>query len=53
MDSKLLKTFKELGDLYKVLHIEPTADEKAIRKAYKKQALIWHPDHNKTQKAGL
>jgi len=52
MDPKLLKTFKELGDLYKILHIDPTDDKKAIEKAYKKQALVWHPDKNRSSGAG-
>lgn len=52
MDPKLLKTFKELGDLYKVLHIDPTDDKKLIERGYKKQALVWHPDKNKTPGAG-
>jgi len=51
MDPKILKTFKELGDLYKVLHIEPTDDKKVIEKAYKRQALVWHPDKNKSPAA--
>jgi len=33
-------------DLYKLLDIEPTASEKAIKKAYRKQALKCHPDKN-------
>jgi len=51
MDPKVLKTFKQLGDLYKVLHIEPTDDKKVIEKAYKRQALVWHPDKNKSPAA--
>jgi len=33
-------------DLYKLLDIEPTASEKTIKKAYRKQALKCHPDKN-------
>jgi curved DNA-binding protein CbpA len=29
---------------YDILEIERTADEKAIKKAYKKSALVHHPD---------
>jgi preprotein translocase subunit Sec63 len=29
--------------LYEVLGIERTADDDIIKKAYRKQALIWHP----------
>jgi len=33
-------------DLYLLLDLEPDADEKAIRKAYRKKALTCHPDKN-------
>jgi curved DNA-binding protein CbpA len=29
---------------YNLLEIEPTADESAIKKAYRKLAMKWHPD---------
>jgi hypothetical protein len=29
--------------LYEVLGIERTADDDVIKKAYRKQALVWHP----------
>ena len=41
----LLDRVKNL-DLYLLLGIETHADETAIRKAYKKKALQWHPDKN-------
>lgn len=31
-------------DYYKILELSKDADEEAIRKSYKKQALKWHPD---------
>lgn len=34
-------------DYYKVLGVEPTADEKAIKTAYRKLARQYHPDVNK------
>ena len=36
----------EFIDYYTVLGIEPTADEKAIKKAYRKLARKYHPDVN-------
>lgn len=39
--AELMKT-----DLYQLLEIEPSADEKAIKKAYRKKALKCHPDKN-------
>ena len=29
---------------YQELCVEPSADEQTIKKAYKKQAMKWHPD---------
>ena len=34
-------------DYYKVLGVEPTADEKTIKTAYRKLARQYHPDVNK------
>jgi DnaJ-class molecular chaperone len=47
----LLKNFEKCGDLYKTLNIDPTADKKIIKKAYKDLALIYHPDKNKSTDA--
>lgn len=33
-------------DLYKLLGVKKNADEKQLKKAYRKQALKWHPDKN-------
>lgn len=34
-------------NFYKILEVDPKADKKAIRKAFKKQSLKYHPDKNK------
>eukprot|EP00959_Pyramimonas_sp_CCMP1952_P340450 7131032-Pyramimonas_sp.AAC.2 len=33
-------------DYYDILNIKRDADEDAIKKAYRKQAMKWHPDKN-------
>eukprot|EP00088_Acartia_fossae_P020911 TRINITY_DN2241_c0_g1_i2.p1 TRINITY_DN2241_c0_g1~~TRINITY_DN2241_c0_g1_i2.p1 ORF type:complete len:297 (-),score=88.69 TRINITY_DN2241_c0_g1_i2:197-1087(-) len=40
-------------DLYELLGVEPDADEKTIRKAYRKKALTCHPDKNQDNKEAV
>jgi curved DNA-binding protein CbpA len=34
-------------DYYKILGITRNADKSEVKKGYKKQAMVWHPDKNK------
>jgi len=45
------KLMKE--DLYKLFNVEPDADEKTIRSAYRKAALKYHPDRNPDNKLAV
>ncbi len=36
---------------YKTLNVEPDATQKAIKKAYKREASKWHPDKNHSPEA--
>ena len=41
----------DFKDYYKILGVEPTADEKAIKAAYRKLARKYHPDVSKERDA--
>lgn len=37
-------------DYYSILGVGKDCDEESLKKAYRKQALKWHPDRNPDQK---
>ncbi|MDR1298493.1 MAG: DnaJ domain-containing protein [Deltaproteobacteria bacterium] len=37
-------------DYYRILQVDPGADQAALKKAYHKLAVIWHPDRNPDSK---
>ena len=41
----------DFKDYYKILGVEPTADDKAIKTAYRKLARKYHPDVSKEKDA--
>jgi curved DNA-binding protein CbpA len=46
--NSILRPHRDMGkDYYSILGVDKTADEDALKKAYKKQALKHHPDRNK------
>lgn len=44
--SSAAKSQFDSEDYYTVLGVPRDADENAIKKAYRKQAVRWHPDKN-------
>ncbi len=38
-------------DYYEVLGVDKNADQNTIKKAFRKQAMVWHPDRNKAPEA--
>jgi len=49
---RILREFSEGKDFYDTLGVSPTATASALKKAYHKQSLRYHPDKNKDPAAG-
>merc|ERR1712170_225799 len=45
-DAKRKQKLAERKDYYKILKVSKDADEKGIKKAYRKQAMLHHPDRH-------
>ena len=46
MEDPVLAVHNSLGNLYKYMEIKQDASKKDIKKAYKRLALLFHPDKN-------
>ena len=51
-EDKKCKEFLKKKDYYDLLNIPKTATQEEIKKAYKKQAIKFHPDKNRSKLAG-
>ncbi|CAK9441178.1 uncharacterized protein LODBEIA_P50470 [Lodderomyces beijingensis] len=51
MDQRIAKIIKDNVDIYEALQVPPDAPAEEIRRAYRKQALLHHPDKQTTRGA--
>ena len=45
--------FEEPKDLYEILDVDPDADDKEIKKRFRKLSIKYHPDRNPSEEAAL